>query len=729
MIRPLESPQALAKRVALRSRRIWQCLVWACLLFCGPVLPVGAAGLEALSAAESATTTQERILRVRAEIARHAELYFKHAAPEISDAAYDDLKRALRALETEHPDLLADPGAVGLGDDRSGRFPVYRHRVPMSGLEKSYSEVELRAFHARVVHQTGDAEPGYVVEPKYDGLALSVTYEKGRLVRAVTRGNGEEGDDVTANALAIAALPHHLNEPGADDGEHAVPDVVEVRGEVYLTYGELARINAERELAGEAPLAHPRNVAAGTLKMVDPAAVMARRLSLVFYGLGAFEPADSRPESQTDLLAELEAWGLPVPSERRRVRTLGDLWAAVQDFGQERGWHDFPTDGVVVKVDERRLQQELGESAQAPRWAIAHKFAPERAETRLRGITIQVGRTGLLTPVAELEPVKIAGTTLTRASLHNRTEIARKDIRVGDVVSVEKAGEIIPVIVSVNLARRPAESAPYQFPAVCPECGTETRGLAGEAAVRCPNAECPAQVRRRLEHFVSKAGVDIHGLGPAWVEALISRGLVKTPADFYRLQRADLLTLGRNTEQSNDRLLAAIEQSKRAELWRFIQGLGIPRIGEAGARRLAKRFGSLEALAAATPVDWAEAGVGPATMAALAHHFGQPANRALVADLQSLGIRPRAEVVVPINRPLAGKTFVLTGRLPGWTRAEAADRIRTAGGVVRDAVDRSTAYVVAGEDAGEKLAAARRLGLVVLDEAGLRALLADEQPE
>jgi DNA ligase (NAD+) len=725
MIRPLESPQALAKRMAFRSRRIGQWLAWICLLGCGLMLPMSAAGPAATSASESAATVHERILQLRAEIARHDELYFKHATPEISDAAYDSLKRGLRELESAHPDLLDGSGASGLGDDRSGRFPVYRHRVPMSGLEKSYSGTELRAFHARVVRQTGDSEPGFVVEPKYDGLALSVTYDKGLMVRAVTRGNGEEGDDVTANALMIAALPQQLRETG----EQPVPGVVEVRGEVYLTYSELARNNAEREMAGEASLAHPRNVAAGTLKMADPEVVAARRLSVVFYGLGAYEPAELRPESQTDLLARLEAWGLPVPSGHQRVRTLGELWAAVQEFGRERGRRDFPTDGVVVKVDARRWQQQLGESAQARRWAIAHKFAPERAETRLRGITIQVGRTGLLTPVAELEAVEIAGATITRASLHNRAEIVRKDLRVGDVVSVEKAGEIIPVIIGVNLARRPVESVPYQFPALCPACGTEATGLAGEAAVRCPNMDCPAQVRRRLEHFASKAGVDIHGLGPGWVETLVARGWVKVPADFYRLRRADLLTLGQNTEQSSDRLLAAIQQSKRVELWRFIQGLGIPRIGEAGAQRLARHFGRLEALAAATPTDWAETGLGPAAVEALIQYFGQPANRELVADLQALGIRPRKEMAATIPGPLMGKIFVLTGSLPGWTRVQVAEKIRAAGGEVRDTVSRRTDYVVAGAGAGEKLTAARRLGIVVLDEAGLRALLAEDRPE
>ncbi len=725
MIRPLESLQARAKRAAFRSWRIGCCLVWVVLLACALALPAAAFGAEKMDAA--ATAVRERILQLRAEIAGHDELYFKHAAPVISDAAYDALKRTLRELEAKHPGLLDDSGAGGLGDDRSGRFPVYRHRARMLGLDKSYSAAELRAFQARVVRQLARADTVFVVEPKYDGLALSVTYEKGRLVRAVTRGDGEAGDDVTANALMIAALPRRLREFSIDAEANPLPDVVEVRGEVYLTHGELTRINAERELTGEAPLAHPRNVAAGTLKLMDPAAVAARRLTVVFYGLGACAPAEFRPGSQTALLARLRAWGLPVPQGSRRVRTFDELWTAVQELGRERGRHGFPTDGVVVKVDEGKSQQQLGESAVAPRWAIAHKFAPERVETRLRAITIQVGRTGLLTPVAELEPVELAGATITRASLHNRTEIARKDLRVGDRVQVEKTGEIIPAIVGVNHARRPAEAVPYQFPAACPACGSEVVQVAGQAAVRCPNTDCPAQVRRRLEHFVSKAGVDIVGLGPAGVDDLVSRGRVKTPADFYRLQPADLRSSGRSAEQAGDRLLAAIERSKRAERWRFIHGLGIPRIGEASARRLARRFDSLEVLAGATPAEWAEAGLGPAAVDSLAAFFAQPANRRLVAELQALGIRPGDEASVA--GPLGGRIFVLTGRLPGWTRAEAAEKIRALGGEVRETVNEATDYVVAGEGAGEKLVAARRLGLTVLDEAGLRALLTEVAAE
>ncbi|MCW5549576.1 MAG: NAD-dependent DNA ligase LigA [Opitutaceae bacterium] len=699
--------------MAFRGRWIGRgLLVAGLLLWAGAVVP---------AEASDPAKARERILHLRAEIARHDELYFKHAAPEISDAAYDTLKRELHGLEAEHPDLLDGAGPAGLGDDRSGRFPVYRHRVPMTGLDKSYSEAELRAFHARVVRRADGVEPELVVEPKYDGLALGVTYESGRLVRAVTRGNGTEGDDVTANARMIAALPRELRSTAV----RPWPEVVEVRGEVYLTYGELARINAEREQAGEPPLAHPRNVAAGTLKLSDPAEVGARRLAVVFYGLGACEPETARPESQGDLLATLAAWGLPVPQESRVVRGWAELQTAVAALGRARGRLDFPTDGVVVKVNERRWQQALGVGAQTPRWAIAHKFAPARVETRLRGITIQVGRTGLLTPVAELEPVKIAGATIARASLHNRAEIARKDIRVGDVVRVEKAGEIIPMIVGVNLARRPAEAAPYGFPTACPACGTETVGVDGEAAVRCPNADCPAQVRRRLEHFASKSGVDIHGLGPAWVDLLVTHGAVRRPGDLYRLQRDDWLALGRKGGLAAERLPAAVERSKQAELWRFIQGLGIPRIGEAGARRLARRFDRLEALAGASPGEWAEAGLGPAAVTALAEYFSEPANRALVADLQAAGIKPRTESA-PEQGPLAGKIFVLTGSLPQWTRLQAADKIRAAGGLVREAVSRRTDYVVAGEGAGEKLAEARRLGVAVLDESELRALLNED---
>jgi DNA ligase (NAD+) len=576
-------------------------------------------------AASSEGQARERIAALRTEIAGHDELYFKQAAPVISDAAYDRLKRELQELEAAWPELVraATAQSGGGGDDRTGGFPVYRHRQRMLSLPKAYTEAELRAFDARVCGRLGIAEADYVVEPKFDGLAISVTYERGQLVRAVTRGNGAEGDDVTANARTIRALPASLR--------GIFPEAVEIRGEVFMGFEEFARINRERAEAGEEPYANPRNLAAGTLKLSDPREVAARRLEIVFYGHGAVEPAAARPESQLAWLAQLRAWGLPTMANPRPVLGVEAMWAAVRALGAERGGYAFPTDGAVIKVNETIMQEKLGVDEQAPKWAVAYKFLPERVETRLRAITWQVGRSGVLTPVAELEPVVVGGSTVARATLHNREEIGRRDLRIGDFVYLEKAGEIIPAITGVNLARRPAEARPYEFPVACPACAGTLQGG------RCGNAECPAQVRRRLEHFAGASGVAIKGLGPALIEKLVASGRVKSPADLYRVRRDELLALEGVGAKSADGLWAAIERSKRAELARVIAALGIPQVGATGARTLAGRcadLGELVAIRAERPVE----GVSRSLAQAVEDFFQVPANRILVTQLQELGV-------------------------------------------------------------------------------------------
>ncbi len=496
------------------------------------------------------------------------------------------------------------------------------------------------------MRQLGRGELDYVVEPKFDGLAISVTYEKGKLVRAVTRGNGTEGDDVTANAHTIRSLPAVLRAVTPEGAANPVPEVVELRGEIFLPYAEFARINRERDSAGETPFAHPRNLAAGTLKQLDARETARRRLAIVFYGHGAWEPAATRPDSQQALLQQLRAWGLPTVETPRMVKGADAMWQAVRALGRERAGFAFPTDGAVVKLNSAVLQELVGATAQAPLWAMAYKFVPERAETRLRAITLQVGRTGVLTPVAELVPVRLGGSTVTRASLYNRDEIARRDIRVGDFVSIEKAGEIIPAIASVNLARRAKDVVPFAFPAACPVCRTALVQAAGEVAVRCPNYGCPAQVKRRVEHFASKSCVDISGLGPAMVDKLVEKGWVKNVDDLYRLRREDLLTLGSGGEKPADRLLAAIERSKHVELWRVIAGLGIPGVGMVTSRELARHFGSLESLARINREDAprndgpADTGIGETTARAIDTFFARTENQAVVTDLLALGMRP-----------------------------------------------------------------------------------------
>lgn len=678
----------------------------------------------------NAAEVRERIARLRAEVARHDDLYYRRARPELADQDYDRLKRELADLETLHPEEASAAGAASpteaVGDDRTEGFRTCRHRLPMQSLDNTYSEDELREFDARLGRLLGRSGLEYVVEPKIDGLAVSLTYEKGRLVRGVTRGNGVEGDDVTANLLTIRSLPRTILAPkGAP-----APDFVEIRGEVYLTLAEFRRINEERQDDGLEPYANPRNLAAGTLKLLDPAEVASRRLEIVLYGLGHLEPAGGVGSLHSGYLERLRAWGLPTVERFWKARGIDEVWAAVLELDRIRGAFAYPTDGAVVKLDPLALRDEAGSTSKAPRWAMAYKFPAERAESELRAITIQVGRSGVLTPVAELEPVLLSGTTVSRATLHNRDEIARKDIRVGDRVILEKAGEIIPAVVAVNLGRRVPACAPYVFPDKCPACGTPVVQREGEVALRCPNADCPVQVRRRLSHFASRAAVDIEGLGPAMVDALVEKGWVRTPADLYRLRREDLLTLGKDVEKSTDNLLAAVEASKRADLWRFIHGLGIPHVGAAAAKDLAVRFGSLEALASARREDFLGpknesliSGIGETMAQSILGHFNQPSHRKLVSELIEAGVAPAAPARRSEAGLLAGKVFVLTGALPNLTREQAAERIEAAGGKVSGSVSKKTGYVLAGAEPGSKLEKARALGVTVIDEAEFLRML------
>ncbi len=667
---------------------------------------------------------QKRIAELHAEVARHAELYYRQAKPEISDREYDKLERELADLEKQFPQFtLKGTQTAKVGDDRAEGFQTYRHRQPMQSLDNTYSEDEYRAFHQRLVKQFEREALAYVVEPKIDGLAVSVTYEKGKLTRAVTRGNGEEGDDITVNAKTIYSLPHTLKA----DNHHPFPDFVEIRGEIYLTTGEFQRINKEREEAGEAVYANPRNLAAGTIKQLDSREVARRKLEIVLYGIGYCEPPVV--EAHSEFLELVKRWGLPTVEKYWTADGIDEAWKAVGELDRMR--HDFAygTDGAVTKLDSFGLRRAAGSTSKAPRWAIAYKFEPERAETKINAITIQVGRTGVLTPVAELEPVILSGTTVQRATLHNKDEIERKDIRIGDYVLVEKAGEVIPAVIEVNTKRRAPECVPYQFPEKCPECGTPVVQLEGEVALRCPNYECPVQVRRRLSHFVSKACLDIDGLGVAMVDELVTKGWVKGLADIYQLKREDLLTLGKSVEKSTDNLLAAIEASKQRELWRVIHGLGIPHVGVAAAKDLASHFRSLEKLMNATTDHFIAnkesviAGIGSTMAAAITGFFQDPRNRATAEALLQAGLQPQVPVQTATSSLFAGKTFVLTGTLPSMSREEASAKIEAAGGKVSGSVSKKTSYVLAGAEAGSKLEKAKELGVAVIDETGFLKLL------
>lgn len=586
-----------------------------------------------------------RIAELRREIARHDDLYFRLGAPEISDEAYDALKAELRRLETAYPNFNdAGTAVAAVGDDRTGRFPAHRHRAPMPGLAKAFSQEELAAFHAGVAKQLGREDVIYRVEPKFDGLAVSLTYENGRLTRAVTRGNGVEGDDITANArVLLPTLPKTLRGSGAD-GAPPWPRVIELRGEIFMTPAELARINAERTEAGEAVFANPRNLAAGTIRTLDPQTVAGRRLELACFGWGAWEGETGPADSLTDFQTTLGAWGVPGTSGARVATGLKELTAAVEAVRRAAGADGLPVDGVVVKLERVADQAALGIGPEGPRWAVARKFPAERVSTRLTGITLQVGRSGAVTPVAELAPVKLAGSVVSRASLHNANEIAALGLRIGDTVWVEKAGEIIPVVRGVDHTRRAADAMPYVFPAHCPVCGTELEHDVERAARRCPDYGCPARVARRVEHFASSAGLNIKGLGPATVALLVEHGLVRGPADLYALKREDVERLKGMGKRSTDRLLASIAASRAAEWPAVLRALGLPGVGASRAQALGRAAGDWEALLAVDrevlmrPEAEGGAGFGEAAAREVLAHLTEPAARAELEALATAGV-------------------------------------------------------------------------------------------
>lgn len=706
------------------------------------------------------SAVRARMRELEAELRRHTRLYYEEAAPVISDQAFDALLRELRGLEAEHPEWAsADSPTRRVGGAPSEGFAHVAHAVPMMSLDNTYSEGELRAFDARVRKGLALAEGapvGYVVEPKIDGVSISLRYERGRLVLASTRGDGKTGDDITANARTIASLPQSIP---------CAAEVLEVRGEVCMDNAVFAALNAERAAAGEPPLANPRNATAGSLKQLDPAVTARRRLSVVLYAPGELRGAEAEAAagSQWGWLEFLAAQGFPVAPLRWRCRDIDEAWARIGELDRRRAELPWDIDGAVVKVDDAAAQRRLGATAKAPRHAMAYKYSAERARTVLRAITLQVGRTGVLTPVAELEPVPLAGSVVSRATLHNEDEIRRKDIRVGDTVVVEKAGEVIPAVVGTVAEARPPDAVPYDLAAAaggrCPACGGPISRDAGAAAWRCENMDCPAQLRGRIEHYASRKAMDIEGLGSALVEALTgewreeSDGLlagfarvlppaVRDVADLYALSPADIEVRRPNRAEGGPasrraemklatKLCAAIAASKSNELWRLLHGLGIPNVGEGLARSLAAAFGSLDALMAADRDALAAVrDVGDTVAGSIASFFALEKNRAVVEKLRAAGVafdrvaKPAADAGSP-SGPFFAKRVVITGTLSRYTREEAADRLRDAGATVASAVGKTTDYLVAGADPGSKLAKAEALGIPVLDEAAFARLLGD----
>ncbi len=654
----------------------------------------------------------ESIEELRDALRRHDTLYYQRAQPEISDQEYDLLKLRLADLEKEVGANAAST-LQEIGDDRSDGFISRPHQAPMLSLDNTYSDSELFAFDQRLRRLLETDQLEYLIDPKIDGVAISLTYESGRFKRALTRGNGVEGDDVTRNLEAMTVFPRTLI------GKNH-PDLIEIRGELFMDFDTFEKVNLQRAEAGEALYANPRNLAAGTIKLLDPTLAGLRKLKLVLYGVGAIEPFGFI-ERQSQLLEYYEETGLPIPEVRYRALGIEGAWEAVQTLDQKRADFAFPTDGAVIKLDRFDLRRRAGTTAKAPRWAIAYKFESERALTRVISIEVQVGRTGAVTPVANLEPVLLAGTKVARATLHNADEIARLDIRVGDLVRVEKAGEIIPQVLEAILESRSENSQPYQFPDLCPACGTALVRLPGEAVWRCPNNACPPQVRRRIEHFGSRQAMDIENLGEAVVDQLVSRKLVTQIDDLYSLRKEDLLQLDKFGEKSASNLLAAIEKSKSVDLWRLLHGLGIPNVGAGVSKDIAGHFRSLESIMKAEEVALTEIdGVGEVVAKSVFTFFRQDSNRAMIENLRSYGlvfeIQAKAEMASPA---FMNRTFVLTGTLDSFSREEAAEKIRERGGKTSGSVSKKTDVVVAGAAAGSKLSKARDFGIEIWDEAKL----------
>ena len=655
------------------------------------------------------------ITKLHAEIAKHDRLYYKDATPSIDDQAYDRLKTELATLEAASPEFnFGDSPTQSVGDDRLEAFASYTHRMPMLSLDNTYSMEELIEFGRRLEKRFPEQTLNYLVEPKIDGVAVSLSYEQGKFVRAVSRGNGTEGDDITSNVRPIAGLPNTI--------ENA-PDLLEVRGEIYMRHEEFERINAIREAEGQQLYANPRNLAAGTIKLLDPAEASARKLDMVLYGVGACEPARFFSH-QAEIQKKLKRWGFSVLEKIWLTDGIEQAWLSIKELDSLRQNFTYPTDGAVVKLDDFRLQDEAGFTSKAPRWAIAYKFEAERAETLLKEISLQIGRTGAVTPVAILQPVQLAGTTVSRATLHNEDEIRRKDIRPGDTVLVQKAGEIIPQVLSVIESKRPADSQPFDFGAHLESLGIVAERDPTEAVWRITRKDDPIRQQRALQHFASRVCMDIENLGTAVVEQLVSRGLAKNQADLYTLDTEQLLKLEKFAEKSATNLIAALEVSKTRALWQLIHGLSIPHVGKQSAKDLEANFESLDAIASATEEQLEEVdGVGSIMAQSLHAWFSEPDHVTLIDRLREHGLNFQSARIDTSDSALAGKIFVLTGSLPNLTRTEASAMIEKVGGRTSSSVSKKTDYVLAGEASGSKYAKAVKLELQILDESAFQELI------
>lgn len=658
----------------------------------------------------------DEIERLRREIRHHDRLYYVVAQPEISDLEYDRLIERLKQLEAEHPELVtADSPTQRIGDQPVSSLKPVEHRVPMLSIENTYSLEELRSYGTRIGKLLPGEQVGWVVELKIDGVAVSVTYEHGLLVSAATRGNGRVGDDITHNIRTVLGVPLRLE--GRD-----VPPVLEVRGEVYMANSDLVRLNEEQARQELPPFANPRNAAAGAIRLLDPRQCAARHLRLFCHGVGYVEGLKS--DNHMDFLAELRGYGLPATPMVEAFASFDVAVDHCQQLVERLHELDFEIDGLVLKVNRFDQREQLGATSKSPRWLIAYKFEKYEATTKLRDIRVQIGKTGAITPVADLEPVELAGTTVSRASLHNADEIERKDVRIGDVVVVEKAGKIIPHITRVEKHLREGQLRKFHFPTECPECGTPVVKDEGGVYIRCPNPHCPAKWKERIRYFASRNAMDIEGLGDKLVDQLVADGLVQGYGDLYRLTLDKLSGLERMGQKSSEKLLAGIEASKTRGLARLLNALAIRHVGARVATTLAEHFGSIEALEAATVDELSEAPeIGPIIAQSVYDYLHSAEGRKELTELAELGVQMTSPMRRAKQGALAGKTVVVTGTLSKYTRDEIEELIARHGGRASSSVSKKTDYVVAGENAGSKLDKARQLGVAVLTEDEFEALL------
>lgn len=665
---------------------------------------------------------------LRRTIERHNYLYYVLDSPEISDQEYDDLIRRLTELERVFPELVTpDSPTQKVGAAPREEYVQVRHTVPMLSLTSVYSNEEVLEFDARVKKLLKSEEDvAYVAEPKIDGLAVELVYIDGRLAVGSTRGDGYVGEDVTANLRTVRAVPLRLRGGPSTAGEHlSIPRRLEVRGEVFMRTDDFKELNRQREEDGEPPFANPRNAAAGSLRQLDPRITEKRPLDIFCYGLGGVEGLSF--ETHWDVLRGLAGWGLKTNTESRQCRNLAEALDYYEELGRRREELPYEIDGLVIKVDRRDLQSALGEISKSPRWAAAAKFAPRQAVTKILRIEVQVGRTGTLTPVAVMEPVRIGGVEVSRATLHNQDEIDRKDIREGDTVVIQRAGDVIPQVVRALKERRTGSEVEFRLPDSCPVCGSEVDKEEDQVAVRCIGLDCPAKLKETVRHFACKAGMDIEGLGYKTVSQLVDRGLIKELSSIYYLTEEQIMSLDLFAEKSTLNLLAAIERSKKQELSRLIFALGVRHVGEHLSQVLARRFSSLDDLASASEEDLISIDeIGPEVAASIRRFFNQPQNRDVIKRLKNAGVEARGGAVpaaVKDGRPLDGVTFVFTGGLESMTRGEAKKLIQNLGGRAASSVSGKTDYVVAGKDPGSKLEEAKRLSVKIISEEEFKTLV------